>query len=79
MLPHFINPFRKRGKSVRFAATALQKSTKKIRDLEYINQVIEEEKYLPVIDREFPLEKIVEAHNYVKAGHKTGDVVITIE
>jgi NADPH:quinone reductase-like Zn-dependent oxidoreductase len=79
VLPHFLNPFRNSGKSVRFAATALQKTPKKIRDLNFINQVIEEGKYLPVIDCEYPLEEIIEAYNYVKAGHKTGDVVITID
>jgi len=32
----------------------------------------------PVIDRCYPLEKIVEAHHYVGEGHKTGGVAITV-
>ena len=41
--------------------------------------MIEEGKYLPVIDKVFTLEEIVQAHHHVEKGHKTGDVVITID
>lgn len=34
--------------------------------------------FLPVIDRCYPLERIVDAHRYVDQGHKRGSVVVTL-
>ena len=79
IIPHALNPFSNWGRSAKFAATALRSTKKQLVDLAIINQIIKEGKYLPVIDKVFPLEEIPQAHIYVKAGHKTGDVVITIE
>ncbi|MCB0685568.1 MAG: NAD(P)-dependent alcohol dehydrogenase [Saprospiraceae bacterium] len=38
----------------------------------------EQEIIRPIIDRVFPLEKIVDAHKYVEMGHKRGSVIIAI-
>jgi NADPH:quinone reductase-like Zn-dependent oxidoreductase len=48
-------------------------------DVLLIKQLIETGEYKPVIDRTYPLADAVEAHRYVQAGQKTGNVVLTLE
>ena len=47
--------------------------------LSFIKDLFERGKFRPVIDRIYPLEKIIEAYNYVATGEKIGNVVLTID
>lgn len=42
-------------------------------------KMIESGEFRPVIDRTYPLDRIVEAYRYVETGQKTGNVVISLE
>lgn len=46
--------------------------------LKLVQELMSRGQYRAVIDREFPLDEIVEAYRYVEKGKKTGNVVIQI-
>jgi NADPH:quinone reductase-like Zn-dependent oxidoreductase len=48
-------------------------------DLELVMGMAKSGEFKPVIDKTYPLEKIIEAHKYVEKGHKKGNVVITLK
>ena len=47
-------------------------------DLQRLVELAEEGVYTPVIDRSYAFEDLVEAHRYVDAGHKKGNVVVVM-
>ena len=72
----FVNPFSK--KKLKFAATGLRKQGLRMRDMFKIKDMITNNKLKIVIDKEYTLEQIEQAHKYVDTGHKRGNVIIKV-
>jgi NADPH:quinone reductase-like Zn-dependent oxidoreductase len=62
------------GKKVLFPIPYNRKQT-----IPYISDLLEKGRFVPVIDREYSLEDISKAYEYVMTGHKTGNVLINIQ
>lgn len=63
----------------RFMSTHSSPVKEKLEHLVFLREQIEAGKIRPVIDQIYELEGVAEAHRYVDTGHKTGNVIITIE
>ena len=65
-------------KKARFDATGLKKANELGVLLGELVDVFKEGKLKTIIDRQYPLEKVAQAHAYVDTGHKKGNVIITV-
>jgi NADPH:quinone reductase-like Zn-dependent oxidoreductase len=49
------------------------------KDLDFLTELFEADKVVPIIDRRYPLNEIPEALQYVEGGHALGKVVISVD
>lgn len=77
----------KNGENIFYALTTPIRGRKKVifpiptmdkEVVNYLKQLAENGEFKPVIDRNYSLEQISEAHKYVDSGQKTGNVIIKI-
>jgi NADPH:quinone reductase-like Zn-dependent oxidoreductase len=77
----------KNGENILYALTSKFSSGKKLlfpipltkkEDIEFLRDLVQQNKFKPVIDRSYKLDQIVEAYKYVESGQKTGNVVLKI-
>jgi NADPH:quinone reductase-like Zn-dependent oxidoreductase len=66
-------------KRATFAATGLTSASRKRAHLVALRELVEAGTYRPVVDREYSLDDVADAHRYVDTGHKTGSVVLAVE
>jgi NADPH:quinone reductase-like Zn-dependent oxidoreductase len=66
-------------KKAKFAATGLRSDAELKSMINELVEIFKEGRLKTVIDRQYPLEKVAEAHRYISAGHKKGNVVIVVE
>lgn len=63
----------KKGKKVLFPLPTMRKE-----DAQYLRDLAEQGWFRPVIDRQYSLDEIVEAHRYAETGQKTGNVIVAM-
>ncbi|HMC72133.1 MAG TPA: SDR family NAD(P)-dependent oxidoreductase [Mycobacteriales bacterium] len=61
------------------AFTGLRSAGDKRHDLGYLKELAEAATLVPVIEARYPLPRIADAHRRVDAGHKQGNVVVTMD
>lgn len=47
-------------------------------DVEYLGNLVATGKFKPLVDREYPLDQMADAHRYAETGMKTGNIVIRV-
>ena len=66
------------SQTAKFAATGLSSVDELRNMLNVLVAIYSEGRLKPVIDRQYPLAKLVEAHTYIATGRKKGNIVINV-
>lgn len=66
-------------KKAKFAASGLKSDTELRKLLSELVGIFKEGRLKTIIDRQYPLEKVAQAHVYIAGGHKKGNVVIMVQ
>ncbi len=67
------------SRKAKFAATGLRSEAELTQLFAQLLEIYNEGHLMVVIDRQFPLDKVAEAHRYIALGHKKGNVIIVVE
>nr|WP_235888967.1 zinc-binding dehydrogenase [Maritimibacter alexandrii] len=62
--------------SARFSATGMLKPEVQRAMHAKLVDLVEADRFAPVMDRSYPLAELVEAHRYMETGRKRGNVVV---
>ncbi|MFB6318380.1 NAD(P)-dependent alcohol dehydrogenase [Saccharicrinis sp. FJH54] len=63
----------------KFSASGMKKDHELKTLLSELSEIFRDGKLKTVIDRQFPLEKVAMAHEYIAKGHKRGNVIIMVQ
>ncbi len=69
---------KEKGRRAFFTAAGMRPAEEKISNLQYLSELIGENKVKTVIDKKYSLDDMAEAHRYVETGHKKGNVIIHV-
>lgn len=69
------NLLRKKGS---YISVSLGYASETVDQLKLLKKLFEEENFKAIIDRTYPMEKIIDAHKYVDTGRKKGNIVLKI-
>lgn len=72
----FVSPLSKR--KLKFYATGLRNKEKRMKDLKLVQELLKQNKLIPVLDRVYLFHQIQSAHRYVDTGRKRGNVVLKV-
>lgn len=69
---------KRKGKRALFVATGMKPANEKKENLQYISELLRDEKIKTVISKSYSMDDVAKAHRYVETGHKVGNVIINV-